>query len=555
MIMEDQIKAIFFDIGGTLVMKKKNKQRDLLNIQTMMTLLNETGDINIFISTLEREEKKYKAWSKQTLSEATIEDRWIRFLGSRYSESLIKANADKLQLLWGTSKSIKVISPDAATTLKELSRRGYLLGTISHTSPRFLEGTGIPELLTTTIYASKFGRRKPHPSLFLAAARECQVNPEECMYVGDRPSRDVIGSREAGIGRVVTIKGNGQEAETEVVPMQPDYQIAKLSELLELLPSRLDKNENKTDGTYFLYDAALSTMWGIKENVPLSRLLQNGRDLGFARFELNHNVSPEAFVEFDQNQFHIGSLHDPCPAIISMKELDNRDWLVTSLDESLRVKGVDVIKRTIEQAVTLCSTLVVIHPGRVVGDHSLDKLIREKYRKGEKGSSAYETLRLQLIADRRERGKPHLESLLKSVTELIEFNNNSGIMLGLENRLNYYELPIFDELQALLAAFTQPWVGWQLDVGHLQIHAALGLTRFDDWLNQFGERILGVHLHDVQGIDDHLSPGCGDVDFSKIAKFLPEFSYRTLEVDSKLSKEEIRSGMETLVATGCVSRI
>ena len=178
------------------------------------------------------------------------------FLGSRYPASLIKANADKLQLLWGTSKGTKVISPDAAATLRELSKRGYLLGTISHTSPNFLEGTGVPELLSTVIYASKFGRRKPHPSLFLAAARECKVNPEECMYVGDRPSRDVIGSREAGIGKVVTISAKDQEPETEVVPMQPDYQISNLAELLDILPSRLNGNEINKNDAYFLYDAA-----------------------------------------------------------------------------------------------------------------------------------------------------------------------------------------------------------------------------------------------------------------------------------------------------------
>ncbi|MBA4384931.1 MAG: hypothetical protein C0410_09360 [Anaerolinea sp.] len=478
-----------------------------------------------------------------------------QFFGPRYSEIIIKAYADMLQFLWGTSKNTKLISPDAAATLKELYKRGYLLGTISHTSPKFLEGTGVHEILSTIIYAPKFGRRKPHPSLFLPAARECQVNPEECMYVGDQPSRDVIGSREAGIGIVVTIKGKDQETEIEVVTMQPDYQITNLSELLNILPPRRIGNKHKTDGSYYLYDAALSTMWGIIENVLLSALFQNGCDLGFARFELNHNVSPEAFVEFDQNQFHIGSLHDPCPAIISTKELDNRDRLVTSLDESLRIKGVGVIKRTIEQAVTLCSTLVVIHPGRVVGDHSLEKLIREEYRKSKKGSAGYEMFRHQLIKDRLERGKPHLESLLISVTELVEFSKNSGIMLGLENRLHYYELSIFEELQTLLSTFTESWVGWQFDVVHLQIHAALGMTNFDEWLNRFGERVVGVHLHDVQGIEDHLSPGCGEIDFSKIAKFLPEFSYRTLEVDSKLSKEEIRSGMETLVATGCVSRI
>ena len=185
----------------------------------------------------------------------------------------------------------------------------------------------------------------------------------------------------------------------------------------------------------------------------------------------------------------------------------------------------------------------------------MDAQLRELYRKGEKGSAGYESLRLQLIKDRLERGKPHLASLIKSVADLVEFSKGCEITLGLENRLHYYELPIFEELQTLLSTFTEPRVGWQFDVGHLQIHAQLGLTHFDDWLNSFGKRIVGVHLHDVKGIDDHQAPGCGDVDFSKIASFLPEFSYRTLEVDSKLTKEEIRSGMETLVATGCVSRI
>lgn len=553
--MEANIKAVFFDIGGTLVMKKKNKQRDLQNIQKIMNLLHETGEISDFVTDLEKKEAEYKLWSKQTLSELTIEERWVRFLGASHPEKLIRENADQLQFLWGTSKSTKTISPDAATTLKELSRRGYLLGTISHTSPRFLEGTGVLELLSTVIYASKFGRRKPHPSLFVAAARECRVEPQECMYVGDRPSRDVIGSREAGIGKVVTINTENQEPETEIVPMLPDYQIKNLSQLLEILPPRTNERKTNEKQSHFLYDAALSTMWGIKENVPLSTLLKNGRELGFARFELNHNVSPEAFADLDQNQFHIGSLHDPCPAIIHMKELDKRDWLITSLDEKLRIKGVDVIKHTIEQARLLCSTLVVIHPGRVVGDHSMDKMLRELYRSGQKSTPQYEELRLRLIKDRRERGKAHLVSLVKSITELMDFTKGSGISLGLENRLHYYELPMFEELQTLLSTFTEPWVGWQFDTGHLQIHHALGLTHYDDWLNHFGNRIVGVHLHDVKGIDDHLAPGCGDVNFSKIAAFLPEFAYRTLEVDSKLSKEEIRSGMETLVTTGCVSRI
>jgi sugar phosphate isomerase/epimerase len=107
----------------------------------------------------------------------------------------------------------------------------------------------------------------------------------------------------------------------------------------------------------------------------------------------------------------------------------------------------------------------------------------------------------------------------------------------------------------LLNEFQQPWVGWHLDVGHLQVLGEMGLTPLDSWLIQFGARITGVHLHDVIGIKDHQTPGIGDVDFFKIANFLPSTAYRTLEIGSQATREDIATGMEVLVKTGCVFKI
>src|SRR5690606_8241227 len=98
------------------------------------------------------------------------------------------------------------------------------------------------------------------------------------------------------------------------------------------------------------------------------------------------------------------------------------------------------------------------------------------------GSGEYETLRQTLKMDRLERGKPHLEVLIRSLAEIVEYSKDSGVFLGLENRLHHYELPIFEEMEALLAEFQQPWVGWQLDVGHIQVHDRLGLMSFKQWL-------------------------------------------------------------------------
>jgi hypothetical protein len=142
-----------------------------------------------------------------------------------------------------------------------------------------------------------------------------------------------------------------------------------------------------------------------------------------------------------------------------------------------------------------------------------------------------------------------------SAGEIVAFAQDTGLALGLENRFHYYELPIEDELGVLLQEFPQPWVGWQFDVGHLQVHAALGLMDFRRWVERFGSRIVGIHLHDVQGIVDHRAPGSGDVDFALVAAHLPAHAQRTLEVDKSLTLEEVRAGMEYLVRAGCVTRL
>ncbi|HQP09360.1 MAG TPA: TIM barrel protein, partial [Anaerolineaceae bacterium] len=208
-----------------------------------------------------------------------------------------------------------------------------------------------------------------------------------------------------------------------------------------------------------------------------------------------------------------------------------------------------------ELAHQLGSRLVVIHPGRIPGDHSLDNRLRDLYRSGLKGTSEYDNLRQALTDDRRERSRPHLDALLRSLDEIVQFSQNSGLFLGLENRFHYYELPVFNEMQTLLDAFPQPWVGWQLDVGHIQVHDTLGLMNFQQWLDAFSSRIVGVHLHDVAGIVDHQVPGSGEVDFSHLAQFLPHHAYRTLEINSAVTFEEFTQGLLVLEKAGCITSI
>lgn len=555
--MEHRIKAIFFDVGGTLVTKANFPRRDLAVIAQMVTLLGEKCTPLELEGRILEGDKQYKAWRSQSLVELSFEERWTRFLLPELPTDVVKQHAGQLQTLWSESRGIKKVPKETVSTLKELDARGYHLGTISHTSPKYLASAGVLPLFKTIIHASQFGWRKPHPAPFLEAARRSGMLPEECAYVGDRPSRDVIGAREAGFGMVIQLSLSTEPPEVEPCPMWPDAILHQISDLLDLLPQlRHEPRQNPVPIEMpVLYDVALSTMWWNRPVMSADEFCSKGRSLGFTRFELNHQVPPEALAEFNLGIYHMGSLHDPCPALIPAKTLEKADQVITSLDETLRERAVDGVKNTIQEAYNLGARHVVIHPGRIPGDHSMDDQLRMLYRAGLKGTDQYEDLRLRVMADRAERCKPHLKQLIKSLYDIVAFAEGKSITLGLENRFHYYELPIYDELEILLNEFQQPWVGWQLDLGHIQTLSQLGLTEFDPWLTNFGSRITGVHLHDVRGITDHQAPGTGELDFVKIAAVLPPYCYRTVEVDKSATFEEIAAGLKLLAKTGCITQL
>jgi len=551
-----QLKVILFDLGGTIVQKLNHDSRDPEIVSEMLHLLKLDETPESFIQRLTQREKEYKEWTYRSLDELSYPERWSEYLLPEFPREFIRENASQLQNWWGESRGMRWISPETIQVLHTLKDRGYRLGSVSHTSPKHLENAGIKDLFDVTLQAADFGKRKPHPSPFLAAAQGLGVHPEECAYVGDRPSRDLIGAREAGIALVIIVETETEYREENPCPMHADVIVRSLEELVDLFPGENDHFvPTPTRALHTLYDAALSTMWWSRSTETANDFCRKGRELGFARFELNHQITPEELETFDLDRYHMGSVHDPCPAVIPNKQLEMGDFQVTSLVEEKRRVGIDTLKRTIDLAYRLGSRLVVIHPGRVDGDHSLDNRLRDMYRAGLKGSQKYENLRQELVTDRLERGKPHLAALIRSLTEIVDYAKDSGVFLGLENRLHHYELPIFEEMEALLTEFKQPWVGWQLDVGHIQVHDRLGLMSFKQWLEAFSPRMVGVHLHDVQDILDHQIPGSGDVDFAWLASYLPTNAIRTLEINNVVPYEEFLPGLKLLEKTGCIANI
>jgi HAD superfamily hydrolase (TIGR01549 family) len=572
--MQNNIEAICFDIGGTLRITKIMDDSSLNYIQRIQSFIGVDGDPQEFLALLRSREKKYRHWCKRNLVELSEADLWSMYMLPDIPSDFVRKNAVILNQMWRSTRN-KSLLPDAVETLKTLASRGYTLAVISNTTsstetPDILAENGISDLFQVVILSTTFGLRKPHPSLFVEASRAMRIPPERCAYIGDSLTRDLIGARQAGYGSVTIINVNGyyqdeydpdDDTDKEIITeIRPDHRIGKLGELLKFFPQRTTIHKQETSiqplkQPDVLYDAALSTMWGVDQPIPFNDTFSEARRIGFCRFELNHKVSKSLFRQFDSNQFYISTIHEPCPTTYSYDERKSSDIEISSLDESLRLRAIDMIKKSIDLACKLGSKSVVIHPGAIAGDHTRDYRLRQLFKNGQKGSPTYENLKAEAITHRAQEVAPYLERVMQSLTEIVEYAKGTHIALALENRYRYYDIPLPDEMGKLLDLGDEEWFGFQYDTGHAQTLDVLGFVDGQEWLNRFSHRMIGVHLHDVIGITDHQVPGCGDIDFKKIAAFIPKTALRTIEVGPQASLSELAAGAEVLAESGCIERI
>ena len=297
-------------------------------------------------------------------------------------------------------------------------------------------------------------------------------------------------------------------------------------------------------------EAALSTMWGIGRFPDLGGFFAAARELGFRRFELNHAVTAAMLDAVGLNGHRIPSIHEPCPAEHSLAELRSRGWLVSAVDEADRRRAVATVRRSIELAQRIGASVVVVHPGQVDVDPALERTLLELYREGAAGEPRFALARERLRSARAERAEAAMRSVRRSLQELAEHAAGLGVRLGLENRYHYHEIPQPDELEELLAMDRGEVIGYWHDVGHAEAMERLGFSRHEECLRRFAARIVGVHLHDIDGIKDHFAPGLGSLDWDMVARNLPSAALRTCEVQSFNPPREVIAGLRLLVDKG-----
>lgn len=242
--MNPNIEAIFLDVGNTLRVVVKDAPFQAQARQQLVELVGTHEPPEAFFAQLEARWKAYRKWSFENLTEASERELWTRFLLPDLPAERIAPLAGQLTRLWRNRDGRRVARPDVKPTVLELSRRGYCLGIIANTIteteiPDWLEEDGLTPYFKAVVLSSKVGYRKPGPEIYLEAARRAGVAPARSAYVGDNPSRDVEGARQAGFAMaIILVEPATLEKEPPTGDAQPDLLIHEFSELLDVFPPK-----------------------------------------------------------------------------------------------------------------------------------------------------------------------------------------------------------------------------------------------------------------------------------------------------------------------------
>ncbi len=298
-------------------------------------------------------------------------------------------------------------------------------------------------------------------------------------------------------------------------------------------------------------EISLSTMWSLKYE-SMSEFVRDVQEFGFTHIELNSSLGPgnlESLLEI--GGLPISSVHAPCP---NPKTGDNyaSSLSLASLNEDIRQEALQSVRSTIDLAVRVGAGVVVVHGGVVEMSLDLERDLRRLYNDGQAGDSEFEDIKCKLVTAREFMVCPHLDAVCESLLTLAGYAREQGVRIALENRVHYPEIPSLDEVTYILSQHSPEVVGYWHDVGHAEILDRTGFNPHEEWLIALGDRMLGIHLHDLKGVKDHQVPGTGDFDWALITDSLRSGVIRVCEIGQWNSIEDARNAVSFLQSKGIV---
>jgi HAD superfamily hydrolase (TIGR01509 family) len=244
--MTSQLRAIFFDLGGTLFSNRdipRVNAAALVEAGRRLGVEKGFGEIGVAYLQASRQVNDvymrrsyylhrdhfydtYRAFAK--IFDRVASDEFVEW----FYEAQLSAMVEGLRL-----------RDDCVETLRALRDKGLVLSIVSNIDDDYLDGMlrslELKPLFDYWVSSQTAQSCKPDARIFEYALERAGCGAGEAIFVGDSRIHDVQGAAALGMTTVLLAeKGGGSHLDDEDFEVQPDHVISRLSELLALVEAR-----------------------------------------------------------------------------------------------------------------------------------------------------------------------------------------------------------------------------------------------------------------------------------------------------------------------------
>ncbi len=206
------IKAVLFDLGGTLIEYINNPSPDVYRkFQNQLT----DGDPQISYPDFRMIIERYWVTMQDEFYSADLNLKITDFNQTFFAQlGFSDESAKRLatpfdDLIFELELDCTIAIDGAIELLDFLKNNGYKIGLVSNASHSenrlrlLMRKVGIEDYFETVVISSVMGIRKPDPRIFLKALDDLGVQASEALYIGDREEYDAVGAMNAGMRFVI----------------------------------------------------------------------------------------------------------------------------------------------------------------------------------------------------------------------------------------------------------------------------------------------------------------------------------------------------------------